>query len=212
VTFDNIILSKTLRSAFFERKNKRRDFFFPKVCLTSILHKPKPITKKGEFKMKICKLSLLIVCMGLLLSGCTPDLVVTTLETTALPTVNADNSVEVPIRVVVKNQGNASADIFKVATEYTGGLIDPTRTFVVAFNVPSQSDFWYPYTSGSLAAGGTAIFEGNVIFNPSEHGVTVSLKATADSCSGDEFMPAYCRVEESNEGNNESAPISVPLP
>lgn len=162
--------------------------------------------------MKICKLALLIVCMVLLLSGCNPDLVVTTLETTGSPTVNADNSVEVPIRVVVKNQGNASADIFKVATEYTGGVIDPTRTFVVAFTVPSQTDFWYPRTSSSLGAGSTVTFAGKVIFNPGEHGVTVSLKATADSCSGDEFMPAYCRVEESNEGNNESTAIPVSLP
>jgi hypothetical protein len=38
------------------------------------------------------------------------------------------------------------------------------------------------------------------------------LKAIADSCSGDEFMPDYCRVEESNETNNESTPISIALP
>jgi hypothetical protein len=173
-----------------------------------------PITKKGENKMKIRQLAQLIVCMFLLLCGCVayPDLVVNTLETTGSPTVNSENRVEVPIRVVVKNQGSASAGIFKVATEYTGGKIDPTRTFVVAFNVPSQSDFWYPRTSSSLAAGSTVTFAGKAIFNSGEHGVTVSLKATADSCSGDEFMPAYCRVEESNEGNNASAPISVSLP
>ncbi len=164
--------------------------------------------------MKTCKLAVLIVCMGLLLSGCVgePDLVVTTLETTGPPTVNAENSVEVPIRVVVKNQGNAAADIFKVATEYTGGAIDPSSTFVVAFTVPGQSDIWYPHTSGSRAAGSTVTFAGKVTFNSAEHGVTVSLKATADSCSGDEFMPAYCRVDESDEGNNQSASISVALP
>lgn len=164
--------------------------------------------------MKIGKLTLLIACVGLLLSGCVgkPDLVVTTLETTGPPTVNAENQVEVPIRVVVKNEGNAAAGIFKVATEYTGGTIEPSRTFVVAFTVPGQSDIWYPHTSGSLAAGSTVNFAGKVTFNPGEHGVTVSLKATADSDSGDEFMPAYCRVEESNEDNNESTLISVSLP
>jgi hypothetical protein len=150
--------------------------------------------------------------MGLLLSGCQPDLLVTTLETTATPTVNENNSVEVPIRVVVKNQGNAAANVSKVAIEYTGGVIDPSRTFVIAFTVPGQSSIWYPFTSGALAAGSTETFTGKVTLHPKEHGVTVSLTATADSCSGDELMPAYCRVKESNEANNKSAPISVALP
>jgi hypothetical protein len=136
------------------------------------------------------------------------DLVVTTLETTGPPTVNPEGSVELPIRVEVKNQGDAAAGIFKVATEYTG----PQGTFVVAFTVPGQSSSWYPYTSASLAAGSVVNFAGKVTFRPKLRGVTVSLKATADSCSGDEFMPDYCRVEESNEGNNEATAISVSLP
>lgn len=164
--------------------------------------------------MRICKLTLLIVFMGLLLTGCAnqPDLVITTLETTDPPTVNADNQVEVPIRVIVENQGGAAADTFKVSTQFAGGAVDPSRTFSVAFTVPGQSDIWYPYTSGPLAEGSTETFMGTLTFNDAERGVTVSLTATADSCSGDEFMPDYCRVEESNEGNNESDPISVTLP
>ena len=160
--------------------------------------------------MRTCKLALVVVCMGLFLSGCNgqPDLVVTTLETTGSASVNSEGSAEVPIRVIVKNQGDAAAGIFKVSTEYTG----PNGTFVVAFTVPTQSDIWYPYTSTSLAAESEVIFDGKVTFHPALHGVTVSLKAIADSCSGDEFMPDYCRVEESNEGNNESTTISVLLP
>lgn len=164
--------------------------------------------------MKVYKFVLLTVCMGLLLSSCAgkPDLVVTTLETTGPPVVNADNSVEVPVRVVVKNQGNAPAGTFKVATEYTGGITSPSSTFVVAFTVPGQGDVWYPYTSDSLAAGSSVTFVGKVTFDGTERGATISLTATADSCSGDEFMPAYCRVEESDEVNNKSTPISVSLP
>lgn len=162
--------------------------------------------------MKIFKLSLPIICMVILLSGCSPDLVVTRLEATGSPTVNPQNSVEVPIRVVVKNQGNKSAGIFKVATEFTGSPVDPTRSFVVAFTVTGQGSIWYPFTTGSLAAGSTVDFSGKVTFHPSNHGVTVSLKAIADSCSGDEFMPSYCRVKESNENNNVSTPISLALP
>lgn len=161
------------------------------------------------------KLVVLIAYMSLFMAACTPNLVVTTLELDPLnpATVNPlNNSAEVPIRVVIKNQGNAAAEKFKVSTEYTGGTIDPARNFVVAFTVPGHSSIWYPATSASLAAGDEVAFRGKLIFNPSERGVTVSLKATADSCSGDEFMPDYCRVEESNEGDNESVAISVLLP
>jgi hypothetical protein len=117
-------------------------------------------------------------------------------------------SIEVPIRVVIRNQGGVAATIFKVSTEYTGS----SGTFLVAFTVPGQDNSWYPYTSAPLAAGSEVVFEGVVTFGSYMQGETVSLRATADSCAGDEFMPDYCRVEESNEGNNESTSISVSLP
>jgi hypothetical protein len=44
------------------------------------------------------------------------------------------------------------------------------------------------------------------------HNLTVSVMATVDRCSGDEFMPKYCRVDESHKGNNKSATMSVSLP
>jgi hypothetical protein len=160
--------------------------------------------------MRIVRLVALLVLVSLAIGSCggSPDLVITALEATGSPTVNAENSVEVPIRVVVKNQGSASAGGSKVATEYTGS----GGTFVVAFTVPGQADIWYPHTSAGVPAGGEETFSGVVTFHPSLHGETVNLKAVADSCSGDEFMPEYCRVEESNEGNNESSAISISLP
>jgi phage tail sheath gpL-like len=167
---------------------------------------------KQETSMKKIKSAHLLIGMSLLFAGCKPDLLVTTLETTGPATINAQNSVEVPVRVVVRNRGGEPAGVFKVSTEYTGGAINPSTTFAVAFTVPGQANIWYPYTNEPLAAGNSASFEGHVTFHPSEHGVAVSLKARADSCSGDEFMPVYCRVEESNESNNESAALSVPLP
>jgi hypothetical protein len=51
------------------------------------------------------------------------------LEATGPATVNAENSVEVPIRVVVRNQGTMAASFFKTAMEYTR----PEGTFAVAF-------------------------------------------------------------------------------
>jgi len=161
--------------------------------------------------LKLFKLGVPIACVGLLVLGCKggkPDLVATTLVITGSASVTTEGNVEVPIRVVVKNQGKAAADIFKVATEYTGSR----GTFVVAFTVPGESDIWYPFTDASLPPGGQVTYDGKVTFLSSGGGETVSLKATADSCNGDEFMPDYCRVEESNEGNNDSTSISIPLP
>lgn len=177
-------------------------------------------TYKPSIVVAYMSLLLSVACICLLLSGCVvdgngngdgdgqPDLVVTTMETTGNPTVNLEGSAVVPIRVVIENQGDAAADIFKVSTAYngTGG------PYAVAFTVAGQSSMWYPYTSEPLAAGDDVTFSGNLTFISSVHGVTVSITAMADSCSGDEFMPDYCRVEESNEDNNESSAISVSLP
>jgi hypothetical protein len=137
-----------------------------------------------------------------------PDLIVEAFEATGSATVNAAGSIELPVRVVVRNQGGAAANIFKVSAHYSV----PGGTFVAPFTVPGQSHVWYPYTGAPLAPGSQVIFEGSVTFSSSLRGMRVSLIAVADSCSGDEFMPAYCRVEESNEDNNESATLSVTLP
>lgn len=159
-------------------------------------------------RRKTSLLVLVIVLASFALTGCKPDLVVTQLEATGSASVNAENSVEVPIRVIIRNQGDAAAEVFKTSTEYSS----PEGTFAVAFTVPGQSHIWHPYTAGTLAPGADVAFDGKVTFHPSLHGVTVSLVAIADSCMGDEFMPDYCRVEESNEGNNRSSTISLSLP
>jgi hypothetical protein len=137
-----------------------------------------------------------------------PDLVVNILQITGPETINVQGGIEVPIRVVVKNQGDTAAGIFKVAIEYTG----PNGSFVVAFTVNGQNSIWYPFTNGSLPAKAEVTFAGKVTFNSASQGQTVSLRARVDSCSGDEFMPGYCRVEEGNEGNNVSTltPMSLP--
>lgn len=163
--------------------------------------------------MQNYKLLVLIGALILMvISGCVPpaaipDLVITDFETTGAPFFREDQGVSVPVSVVIKNQGNANAGIFKVSLHYTGSQGGP---FAVAFQVEGQANLWYPYTSASLAPGNEVTFEGNALFI---HGNdTVSLWAFADSCSGDEFMPEYCRVNESNETNNESEIITLTLP
>jgi len=137
-----------------------------------------------------------------------PDLVVSSFQTTSPLVVSPQEGVEVPVRVIVRNQGNAPAGIFKVGIEYTG----PEGTSVVPFSVPDQTDLWYPLTKLPLAPGGEIVFDGNVVFHPLLRDRTVSMYATAESCVGDEAMPTYCRVDESNEFNNKSGPLSVALP
>lgn len=151
---------------------------------------------------------LAVSLVATLLIGCSPDLVVSTLETTDTPSINAENSVEVPVRVVVRNQGNDAANTFKTCVHYT----DADETFVVSFTVPGQDDLWYPYTNAPLNADAETTFAGIVTFHPSVHDQTVSLHATADCCGGDEFMPDACRVDESDEDNNQSESVSVSLP
>ncbi len=156
--------------------------------------------------MKQYLIAVFVVWMSLMMTAC--DLVVTTLETTEPARVNSEDMIEVPIRVIVKNQGQYAANTFKVATEYT----DARGTFVVPFTVAGESSIWYPYTHAPLDPGAEVTFTGVITFLPSLRGETVALKAIADSCSGDEFMPDYCRVQETDESNNESTPLSLSLP
>jgi hypothetical protein len=135
-------------------------------------------------------------------------LVVTTFQTTGPGTIVAKGQVELPIRVVIKNQGGVPADIFKVSAEYKGAK---GGMFLAPFTVPGQG-FWYPYTNAPLAVGRQVTFEGKVTFSSALQGEIVALWAIADSCAGEESVPDYCRVQESNEDNNESASISVSLP
>ena len=140
------------------------------------------------------------------LSIARPDLVVTSITRTGAPVAAAGN-VEVPVTVVVRNQGNAAAGAFKVSTDFSKAGAAP---LAVAFKVDGQSDIWYPHATG-LAAGNSATFRGKLLFLSAVHGA-VTVKALADSCAGEEFAEAWCHVKESNEGNNQSTALAVTLP
>lgn len=162
--------------------------------------------------MKICRAILLLGTIAIVVSGCfteppgptppsgKPDLVITTFQVTGVGGVDIDGNRRIPVRVVVENQGGTPADVFKVAVESTAS----NGTFLRPFDVPGQTSMWYPYTSGPLAAGNEVVFIGEVVLTnwASLSGETITLTATADSCAADEFMPVYCRVDESDETNN----------
>lgn len=138
-----------------------------------------------------------------------PDLLVTVLQVTgSVQVLSEQKIIVVPVYVVIENQGDASADIFKSSAHYTG----PGGKFVAQFIAFDESNSWYPYTEAPLPAGQQIRISGEVILPDLLQGQTIALSVLADSCSGDELMPGYCRVLESNEGNNESQQIGITLP
>lgn len=137
-----------------------------------------------------------------------PDVVVPTFEQTGPVRRNAEGNVVVPVRAVVRNQGTAAAPIFKASVSYTNAA---GGTFVVAFSVPSETSLFYPFTDRPLGPGRQQAFDGELVFLSSLAGETVTARALGDSCSGEEFVEPFCRVDESNEGNNLSAAIEIAL-
>jgi hypothetical protein len=136
-------------------------------------------------------------------------LVVTVLQVTdSAKIVPQQDIIFVPIYVIVNNQGQATADIFKLSAHYAG----LGGKFVAPFSVSGQSNNWYPYSTAPLAVGHEVTFSGIVTLPAGLQGQTVVLSVLADSCSGDESMLTYCRVAESNESNNESPLLALLLP
>ncbi len=115
------------------------------------------------------------------------------------------------LRYWVTNYGNTSAPIFKVSAE---ARRSGTPFYAVAQTaVPgssSRSDGWYMWTPWALPASGAVRFDATITF-PSSWVGSVDFRLRADSCSGDEFMPSYCRANESNELNNISRLFTVTL-
>jgi|GEM_PF-1802998 len=132
-----------------------------------------------------------------------PDLVVASFQVTGPAEIYAGASlIAVPVLVVVQNQGEAVANIFKLSARYSG----PYGSLTVPFSVAGAP---YPFVTTTLVPGQQVTITGPVLLSQQLQGQTVILSILADSCSGDEMMPAYCRVMEGNEGNNES--ISIPV-
>lgn len=140
-----------------------------------------------------------------------PDLRVTQI-TAGTPSFEDGGSVaQVPLTVTVKNFGGSTDERFKTSVHVAVGS---GQRFVRPFTVAGQPDIWYPWQNG-LGRGEEVTFSGNLQIGipggDSLYGQSATIMALADSCSGDEFMPSYCRVEESQENNNENQ-ITVQLP
>jgi hypothetical protein len=132
--------------------------------------------------------------------------------------VQGDGIIDVPVQLVVANDGDAIAGSFKVSSEYTGGITSPTGAppAVVEFRADPSDDVaaegFYPFTSHDLEPGAEVTFTGVLRFSDKEEGSTVTVTAIVDSCSGDEFSSPGCRVAESLEDDNGSDPLPITLP
>jgi|WetSurMetagenome_2_1015567.scaffolds.fasta_scaffold238665_1 hypothetical protein len=142
-------------------------------------------------------------------SNALPDLTVTGTATGAPSFINPSEA-NLPLTVTIQNLGDATGTRFKLSVD----VIDSSGQFVKPFTVPGQGDRWYPWKTG-LAREEQYSFRGTLYLGrpggPSLHEQRITIIPRVDSCSGDEFMPDYCRVRESNEGNNENR-RSITLP
>lgn len=144
--------------------------------------------------------------------GQLPDLVVDSLVATDRARFVGE-ATEQPVRVVIRNVGNAPAGIFRVAAEYTpfGGTFDaPPGPALGLFLVEGQTENDRPFTERPLAPGTAVRFEGSIRFFYSN---TAQLRVYADTCLGDDFLlPTPCLVDEFDERNNVSADLLTTLP
>ena len=129
-----------------------------------------------------------------------PDLVVSSFQVNGEAAIDEDGNTVVPVLLVVANQGGSPAATFKIAVLVETG--DGART-PVAFQVPGQESTWFPF-AGPLPPAGQLELQGNVLVPGSVDVESAMLVAEVDSRVGDEFVPDYGRVQESNEDNNRS--------
>jgi len=173
----------------------------------------------GNLKRSRLMIRLLVCCVCLLLvpmhtaNAATndPDLVATSLRMTGVVPSPDPNYVIVRAEVTVKNQcastycnvllGQKVAPKFKISIDYTGptGLFGAITTIQVNFETDKDPNYGW---IDSLAPGVSQTVAGRLWLPMKSRDKKVTLTALADSCRGDEFIAAYCRVFERSETNN----------
>lgn len=134
--------------------------------------------------------------------GGVPDLVVTDVTTG-----KATTSGVIPVSATVKNVGTTCAGVFRIEAQiYHNADFEPARFTVTPSAVVDATGM----TLNSLEAGASLLLSGSIALPEVPHGETVLLQIVADGCllSGDPTASSYCRVAESNEGNNKRQAFS----
>ena len=129
-------------------------------------------------------------------AGSKPDLEIVLVK---CPNVAEQTQYGMPIEMLIANKGTKASSRFKVSAEH----IQSASRYTIQLNNQKGDNSWYIWHDAPIQATTkterlTAYMDWNKqLSGPQEFVITV------DSCIGDELMPNYCRVEESNEKNND---------
>jgi hypothetical protein len=106
------------------------------------------------------------------------------------------------VSIQVDNFGGPFSEEYKVQFEWFN---DESAEWQSVTTASTDTGFDQLFV-GPVAAGESKVFRGWAVWVLEWLGNQrqVSIRALVDSCLGDEFMPEFCRVEESDEGNNVS--------
>jgi hypothetical protein len=157
--------------------------------------------------MRIDKKSIWIVINLLFFQICllvflpSPLLAKPDLEIVILKNPNPEESTTtgMPIIIKIANKGTTASGRFKISAEH----IQPSGRYVIQLGKQKGDNSWYVWYEKPILAT-TTIVEVSLYMKWSKplkglHDFVIKV----DSCLGDEFLPPYCRVDESNENNNE---------
>jgi hypothetical protein len=122
---------------------------------------------------------------------------------------------EIPLSGSVRNGGNDLAGRFKISGEYSlSSLFDPKAAPLRAIEPGTQFriESFYAWTEFAMPVGLQRRFTVKLLVPRKLTGRTIALRLLFDSCTGEEFMPHFCRVDEDRENNNFSATRTLTLP
>ena len=137
-----------------------------------------------------------------------PNLVLSNVEILADPGINAQGQVVFPVLLEIKNLGDLPADPFKLSASFTG----PNGTFGTPIYFPGGDPEFYAFIEAPLAGNEDILVEAEILLAAPNQGQEVSVQVLADSCAGEEFVPEFCRVAESDETDNTSTALNLILP
>ena len=113
-------------------------------------------------------------------------------------------SAGLPVRIKIKNSGGDISTSFKVG--FSALYPGQTKPVAVPFNTPGLSGQKSGWIKG-MRAGGEIYLSGFLKIEPPVEPkvarLEIAITAIVDSCLGEPDMPKHCRVEESNETNNQ---------
>jgi hypothetical protein len=132
-----------------------------------------------------------------------PDLMVRRFEVTGIARVNADESLTVPVRITVRNQGDAVAG----SSNTWVSLFGSSGTILLGLRVPGQTD---RYNTPSLAPQAEVSLSGTVRIASPYWRFESALVAIADACRGEAL--ARCLIRETNEDNASNPVTSLEIP